>query len=215
LSCNDTIENGTQPVQAKKTVGRRKRRSEETREKIFRAALQLFAERGFNATTIESITQLADVGKGTFFNYFENKESILLEFREKQLGKIKAGISKNTNSGLPPATQLYELALSLSKEMGNNPVLLQGLLTAAFSNDMLRQRMSESFFQGRQMLTGLIAQWQQRGEVRTDLDAETIAHAFQRMVFGSMVIGSLSPDDRFEENLKKMMDVFLSGVRPR
>ncbi|HLJ42079.1 MAG TPA: TetR family transcriptional regulator, partial [Candidatus Acidoferrales bacterium] len=53
--------------------GRRERRRTETRERIFRAALDLFAERGFMETTVEDITEAADVGKGTFFNYFPTK----------------------------------------------------------------------------------------------------------------------------------------------
>ncbi|MGD1075472.1 MAG: TetR family transcriptional regulator, partial [Thermodesulfovibrionales bacterium] len=65
----------------KKRIGRRARRCIETREKIFRVALQLLAERGFSATTIDAIAEGADIGKGTFFNYFENKESILLQFQ--------------------------------------------------------------------------------------------------------------------------------------
>jgi AcrR family transcriptional regulator len=71
---------------SQKPMGRRERRSIETREKIFRVALDLFAERGFNATTIDAIAEGADIGKGTFFNYFENKESILLEFQKMQMG---------------------------------------------------------------------------------------------------------------------------------
>ena len=81
------------PGESRKPIGRRERRSEETRENIFRAALQLFAERGFNATTIEAITEAADVGKGTFFNYFENKESLLLEYGELQMGKIRTFVA--------------------------------------------------------------------------------------------------------------------------
>ncbi|HEX2776577.1 MAG TPA: helix-turn-helix domain-containing protein, partial [Candidatus Acidoferrales bacterium] len=45
---------------------RRERRRLETRERIYRAALQIFAERGYLETTVEDITEAADVGKGTF-----------------------------------------------------------------------------------------------------------------------------------------------------
>jgi AcrR family transcriptional regulator len=207
-------ENGIRQAETGKP-GRRERRSEETREKIYRVALRLFAERGFSATTIESITQAADVGKGTFFNYFESKESLLLEFRERQMGRIRQGVAKSLDYDVPLATLLYELAVSLNEETGKSPALFQSLLTAAFSSEMLRKRMSEGLAQGRQMLSGLIAQRQQRGEIRTDLEPEVIAHAFQRLVFGNMVIWSLSPINPFEENLKKMTDVFLNGVRSR
>ena len=62
----------TEPV-----VGRRERKKEETKRRIFETAVQLFNERGFDATTIDEIAERADVAKGTFFNYFPRKESLL------------------------------------------------------------------------------------------------------------------------------------------
>ena len=61
---------------------RRERRSAELRERLFRSALQLFAQKGFAETTVEDITEAADVGKGTFFNYFPSKDHILLAFSD-------------------------------------------------------------------------------------------------------------------------------------
>ncbi len=58
-------------------MGRRQRRAAETRLRLFRCALQLFAQRGFPNVTVEDITEAADVGKGTFFNYFESKDHVL------------------------------------------------------------------------------------------------------------------------------------------
>src|ERR1035438_6931382 len=69
--------------------GRRQRRATETRLRLFRCALQLFAERGFSNVTVEQITDAADVGKGTFFNYFESKDHVLGVLAEIQLGKVK------------------------------------------------------------------------------------------------------------------------------
>ena len=77
---------------AKQALGRRARRRAETRAGIVRAALQLFARQGFFATTVEQITQAADVGKGTFFNYFPSKEHVLTGFGEFQLAKIRAAV---------------------------------------------------------------------------------------------------------------------------
>src|SRR6201984_838922 len=73
----------------KEIPDRRQRRSAETRERLFRAALRLFAEKGFAETTVEDITNAADVGKGTFFNYFPSKEHILIDFSDMQLGKLE------------------------------------------------------------------------------------------------------------------------------
>src|SRR3984957_3008421 len=65
---------------------RRIRRSTELRERLFRAALVLFGKKGYAETTVEDVTEAADVGKGTFFNYFPTKEHILMAFGEMQLG---------------------------------------------------------------------------------------------------------------------------------
>lgn len=47
------------------------------RDDIFHSALSLFAERGFDATTIPMIAHDAKVGAGTIYRYFENKEVLV------------------------------------------------------------------------------------------------------------------------------------------
>jgi AcrR family transcriptional regulator len=49
----------------------------------------LIAERGFPNVTVEDITEAADVGKGTFFNYFATKDHVLGVMAEIQLGKVR------------------------------------------------------------------------------------------------------------------------------
>src|SRR3984893_10804200 len=73
---------------------RRQRRSAETREGLFRAALRLFAEKGFAETTVEDITNAADVGKGTFFNYFPSKDHLLIGFSDMQLSKLQSTVDQ-------------------------------------------------------------------------------------------------------------------------
>ena len=60
-------------------LSRRERKKQETRQGLLEAALALFRERGYDETTIEEITDRADVAKGTFFNYFPSKEALLSE----------------------------------------------------------------------------------------------------------------------------------------
>src|SRR5208337_5407407 len=74
-------------------AGRRERRAAETRIRLFRCALHLFSERGFQNVTVEDITEAADVGKGTFFNYFETKDHVLGVIAEIQLGKVSEAMT--------------------------------------------------------------------------------------------------------------------------
>src|SRR5471030_2831335 len=86
---------------ANSSPDRRQRHAAETRERLFRSALDLFAQHGFADTTVEDITNSADVGKGTFFNYFPSKDHILLAFAEMQLSKLQSIIENLRATGEP------------------------------------------------------------------------------------------------------------------
>src|ERR1700758_3928733 len=58
-------------------LGLRERKKQQTRETSARVALRLFAERGYDETTLADIAEAADVSPRTIFAYYENKEDIL------------------------------------------------------------------------------------------------------------------------------------------
>jgi len=200
-------------TEAPKPLGRRECRSIETREKIFRTALNLFAERGFNATTIDAIANGADIGKGTFFNYFENKESLLLQYREMQNGKVKAFVTESINSVEPLNSLIYKLALTMTAAIQKSPTLFQSLTIAFFSNETVRTKMAEGLGRGRDMLAELIEKRQQAGEIRSDLPAKEIASSLQRIILGTMMVWSFAPDRTLEEHLRDMVKVFVRGIQ--
>ncbi|HWH02138.1 MAG TPA: TetR/AcrR family transcriptional regulator [Gemmatimonadales bacterium] len=81
---------------------RRERKKEETKERIFNAAMKLFKARGFEETTIEEITEKADVAKGTFFNYFPRKEEVLRYLSEQWLEEVEDKLAAEFKGDAPP-----------------------------------------------------------------------------------------------------------------
>src|SRR6516162_76589 len=111
-------------------TSRRERRSLELRERLFRSALDLFALKGFAETTVEDITEAADVGKGTFFNYFPSKDHILVAFGEMQLAKLEAAIAEVRRTNKPTSEFLRSLGPRMIQEPARNPEIIRALLQA-------------------------------------------------------------------------------------
>src|ERR1700687_2933741 len=118
---------------------RRQRRSADIRERLFRAALKLFAEKGFAETTVEDITNAADVGKGTFFNYFPSKEHLLSAFGEIQIAKLEAAANAARQSTIPMQSFLHALAFRMIEEPARNPALMRVVLQANLASEPVRE----------------------------------------------------------------------------
>ena len=64
------------------------------RERIKKAALEIFSSRGYANTTVQQIAELAKVGKGTFYTYFETKEDVLTDLLIEGLTNMGEHIEK-------------------------------------------------------------------------------------------------------------------------
>ena len=60
------------------TNNRAQKRAKRTRKRLKKAALYVFSEKSMDAATVEEITEKADVGKGTLYQHFEDKEEIVV-----------------------------------------------------------------------------------------------------------------------------------------
>ena len=72
--------------EAKKSKkSRSQKRAKRTRKKLKEAALDAFSEKSVDAVTVEEITEKADVGKGTLYQYFDDKEEIVVTLVEEAI----------------------------------------------------------------------------------------------------------------------------------
>jgi AcrR family transcriptional regulator len=105
------------------TPGLRERKKQRTRWAIQEHALRLFAERGYDATTVEQIAEAAEVSPSTFFRYFKTKEDVVSEDRYDAL--IVAAIEAAPPGLGPLATMRHALKASLGDlKPGENEQIL-------------------------------------------------------------------------------------------
>ncbi|HYG99476.1 MAG TPA: TetR/AcrR family transcriptional regulator [Terriglobales bacterium] len=192
--------------------GRRERRRLETREKIFRAALRLFSERGLSGTTIEDITEAADVGKGTFFNYFQNKEQVLSVLAEGQLAKIHAAVVAARDEKRPVKETARQMMTALAQEPSRSDTLARSLLMALLSNEAAREMLVPVLGHGREVLAGLFAAAQDRGEIGRAYKPKELACLFQQTFFGAVLMWALRPDEPLATHLEPAFELMWTGA---
>jgi len=148
-------------------LSRRERKKDETRHRIFRAAIGLFREQGFEQTTVDDITEKADVAKGTFFNYFRRKEAVLAFLSEIRLQAIEENAESFLAETRPAREKLMDLystaASAYEEDRELSRYVLIELMTRMFSPT------EEVVVRWHEQIVRLVTQGQESGELRRDL----------------------------------------------
>jgi AcrR family transcriptional regulator len=191
---------------------RRERRASETRIRLFRCALQLFAERGFPNVTVEDITEAADVGKGTFFNYFETKDHVLGVMAEIQLGKVGEAASRAARGKQTIHSVLHWLALRLAEEPGRSPSLARAMISSFLASESVRAIIERKMTVGHQSIAELVATGQERGEITPRLNKEKVATQLMQSVMGTILFWSLHGEPALETWIEDSFQHFWRAI---
>ena len=189
-------------------AGRRERHKVEIRERLFRAAIDLYMTRGLQATTVRDITEAADVGKGTFFNYFPTKEHVVAEHYGRQ--------SRHAEDALRAIRggESYRTAMSRARRQlwneARSPAFTRSFLLALVSNQAVFDMALPHLEETRRINAELIEIGQKQGEVRNDVPAAEIARALQHLAFGSALFWLCRPETSLEELLLSNIELLLA-----
>jgi AcrR family transcriptional regulator len=94
------------------TTGLRERKKAQTRRALQDTAVVLFAEQGFDHTTVEEIADACDVSPRTFFRYFASKEDVLFATADERLQSLLDALAARPPDE-PPLRSMREAALQL------------------------------------------------------------------------------------------------------
>lgn len=202
-------------VRPERLPNRRERRSAEIRERLFRAAITLFSEKGFTETTVEDITEAADVGKGTFFNHFPSKDHLLISFSDMQLSKLQDAVSGMRESNEPMPAFLRKLSVRMTEEPARAPDVVRAILLANLSSSSVRNTMREKHARALELMSQLMEIGQKRGEFRRDVAAKDLAQVFRQTVFGTLLLWAVYGDASLPARIETALNVLLTGLAPR
>jgi len=163
---------------------RRERQNAARIEQILDAAARLFAEKGFHRTTTRDIAEAADMAEGTLYNYFANKDDLLLGMMKR----LTTGMTFEAmhNEALPTA-EMREHVITMLQTCRDlqyqNAPMLQALLSEIFTNTELRQHYyKEQLEPSIQALERDLAKHIQLGQIRP-----VDTHATARVLTGIFI----------------------------
>ncbi|MFO7743439.1 MAG: TetR/AcrR family transcriptional regulator [Anaerolineae bacterium] len=170
-------------MSTERQLSRRERKKRETRASLMEAALRLFQENGYDATTVKDITDAAGVAKGTFFNYFDTKEAILPAIAGRRLEQLEEALTPEQGAPASPVARI-KLALRLVAE---DPLCERHLAERLFAAIMAHREINPGHAL-RDLLTEQVRQAQAAGEIRDDLDPVYLASALRSLFFQQLAM---------------------------
>ena len=201
--------------------------SRKERERIFRrkeimdAAVKFFAEKGFNATTLEEIAGTAEFGKGTLYNYFQGKEEIYRAIIDDIVANNEELIKKaDANS-----TSCIEFIENYTKDLfnyclENKYAVLLFIREIArldkYYQDMNHQELMEKHEKIRELFAKRIEKGVKSKEIRK-FDALKLVVLYNHMVFPYInhLIICPRPDIDANEEINFILSVLFEGIKSK
>ncbi|GAE27916.1 NADH dehydrogenase [Halalkalibacter wakoensis JCM 9140] len=178
-------------------------KKEQTKAKIENAALMLFREKGYSRTTVQEITRAAKVAKGTFFNYFPTKDSIMQSLANEVLQKVMPFIQQPHLRNRPLTIRLRSYLQFILTDFDRYPAL-----TIEMWNHALKEQTLLFTHWNR-----LIEDAKELGEVSETASVETWTHIIHSLVsYGIQNFASEPTKTRLLENVMTLVEASLEAI---
>jgi AcrR family transcriptional regulator len=180
---------------------RRQRHQREILDRLVLAARDLLFSRSLDEVRVIDLTEAADVGKGTFFNYFDSKEELLPPLvvlsisRELQaaLNRVRTG-QQDAWSALSQVWRTY-----FSPPVGDWLMYENNVLLAMVVNAGVKRQIADRVRNSEVVYDEFVRLAQQQGTFRTDLPAAALVRVLRTFFFGLTIhfwMYELSPTPR-------------------
>ena len=193
--------------------------------KILKAALKVFTEKGYSASTTSEIAREAGVAEGTIFRHFKTKKEILLATLIPLMQNfIGPGVTNSLHDlllqhdNLPMEDVLLLVLEDRQKHISALwPLLRIVLLEANYHPELRDVLLNNVVTHAQESLLTFLQKRQSKGELRDDLDAWTmmrsIVGAFAAYLVSKTLFPEREQDHENRQELKAIVTLFLRGVQ--
>ncbi|MEO1131297.1 MAG: TetR/AcrR family transcriptional regulator [Cyanobacteria bacterium J06639_1] len=181
-----------------------------TRNRIVELAASEFNRNGYAGTSMSDIMRATGLQKGGIYNHFRSKDELAIAAFDYAVGRIQQHYSTVLRGKRYAIARLYALVDAFYDDIDDPPI--QGgcpLLNTAIESDdthpALRDRARQAMNAWRDMIRKIVANGSKRGEVRAEIDAETVASLWISLLEGGLMMSQLYGDrvhlDRAKQHL--------------
>ena len=164
---------------ARVTDGRTRRRAD-TRQRLYEAAVELIAEQGFSATTVDDIALRAKVAKGTVYYNFKSKNDLFEELLRHGIELLTDGF-RAAVEGLPPREAVGALVRTQLDYIRKYRAFAQLLLSEMWRTN---REWHQTLILLREQAIGVIAETVQAGVDSGDVPGELDVRVASAALFG-------------------------------
>ncbi len=190
------------------------------RAEIARKAMDLFAKSGFENTPIREITSYAGIGKGTFYDYFSDKEDILNEVVSLMFSDWMEVMIQKVGQAENPTQQLQVIlreGSSLGAQFEQLMIIYMDVWRWSVSQKVsveINDKFKSFLEENRRILTGIIRNAQEQGQLKLNIDADVLATSLIALIDGFCLHQMiLKPDfDTFAIS-DKFFELLLVGIK--
>lgn len=190
--------------------------STDKRERILRAAIRVFARKGFYATRVSEIAKAAGVADGTIYLYFKNKDDVLVSIFEDGIGRLLVALREETQ-GTASAAERIERAIELQLGLLEGRRDLAEVITVNLrqSSKLMKQYGAPLFNQYIDFLASIVADGQRAGEIRTDVSPRIVARGLWGALDGVAMTWALADGEAptLRRAAKELATIHLEGLR--
>lgn len=161
--------------QARTDVPARSRRTVDVPTRLIQVATELFAKRGFESTSVQSIVEAAGVTKGAMYHHFDSKDDLLYEIYARMLRMQTTQLEKFANAELPVTQRVYAAAADVVETTVANfdeSVIFFRSMHQLHPDKQKQVRTERRRYH--EQFRKLIEEGQQAGEFRDDVPADVV-----------------------------------------
>ncbi|MDL2082068.1 TetR/AcrR family transcriptional regulator [Streptomyces sp. GXMU-J15] len=198
--------------QPARSPGRRERSRQRMHDRLYTSALELFAEQGYERTTIDQITERADVARGTFFNHFQRKEDLVTTWAQQRQEKLQAFMEKSLDhEGDDTTVQLERCMSALADFNEAERDLTKVMLTAWVKSG--QPLLEEPEYAGH-IFVRIISAGQARGDVALDIDPVAAGNMLRDAYLGLLYRWTQVADEKvpLHIELRALLRIALTGI---